>query len=159
MFKESGLQANRTEYVKDKEGDRLYVYRDKAFYLEPGVIGAYRAQKDVGLAAEEFVFNAYMAKQRMSVEWGFGKITQYFEFNNLWKNMKIGLSPVGAYYFTSVLLTNCHTCSYGSKMGFSFEYSPPSIWKYFHITEEENEALTMFINHFSSVVDAQDPDE
>jgi len=58
------------------------VYRDKAFHLGQGVIGAYRAHKDVGLAAEESVFNAYMAKQRMSVDWAFGKITQYFEFDN-----------------------------------------------------------------------------
>ena len=108
---------------------------------------------------DEAVFNAYMAKQPMSVEWGFGKITQYFEFNNLRKNMKIGLSPVGAYFFTSVLLTNCHTCYYGLKTGFSFECSPPSIREYFHITEEENKALNMYINHFFSVADAEDFEE
>ncbi|KAG0137529.1 hypothetical protein HOY82DRAFT_460430, partial [Tuber indicum] len=68
---------------------------------------------------------------RMSVEWGFGKMMQYFEFNNLQKNMKVELSPAGAYYFSSTLLTNCHTCYYGSKTGFSFECSPPSIREYF----------------------------
>lgn len=159
MFKESGLEEKITGYAKDEKGDQLYVYGDKAFYLEQGVIGAYRAQRNVGLTTDEAVFNAYMAKQRMSVEWGFGKITQYFEFNNIRKNMKIGLSPVGAYFFTSVLLTNCHTCYYGSKTGFSFECSPPSIREYFHITEEENEALNMYINHFFSVADAEDFEE
>jgi len=156
MFKESGLQEKITGFAKDEEGEQLYVYGDKAFYLEQGVIGAYRAQRHVGLTTEELVFNTYMAKQRMSVEWGFGKITQYFEFNNLRKNMKIGLSPAGAYYFVSTLLTNCHTCYYGSKTGFAFECSPPSIREYFHITEDEDEVLNMYINHFFSAVDFQD---
>ncbi|KAG0639118.1 hypothetical protein HOY80DRAFT_886775 [Tuber brumale] len=97
-----------------------------------------------------------MAKQRMSVEWGFRKITQYFEFNNLRKNMKIGLSPTGAYYFTSALLTNCHTCYYGLKTGFSFECSPPSIYEYFHIGDNEQDTLNMYIYQFFSVVDGQD---
>ncbi|PWW75385.1 hypothetical protein C7212DRAFT_113161, partial [Tuber magnatum] len=61
----------------------------------------------------------------------FGKITQYFEFSNLQKNMKIGLSPTGAYCFTSAVLTNYHTCYYESKTGFSCEYSPPTIYEYF----------------------------
>jgi len=68
MFKESGLQEKITGYAKDEEGEQLYVYGDKAFYLEQGVIGAYRAQRHVGLTTEESVFNTYMAKQRMSVE-------------------------------------------------------------------------------------------
>jgi hypothetical protein len=35
------------------------------------------------LFADEHRFNAYMAKQRMAVEWGFGKIMQLFQFCNL----------------------------------------------------------------------------
>jgi len=70
--------------------------------------------------------------------------------------MKIELSPAGAYYFVSTLLTNCHTCYYGSKTGFAFECFPPSIREYFHITEDEDEVLNMYINHFFSVVDVQD---
>ncbi|RPA97931.1 hypothetical protein L873DRAFT_1689322, partial [Choiromyces venosus 120613-1] len=156
MFKESGLQENITRYVKDEEGDQLYVYRDKVFYLEQGVIGAYCAQRNEELTLEESVFNAYMAKQRMSVEWGFGKITQYFEFNNLWKNLKIRLYPTSTYYFASTLLTNCHTCYYGSKTGFSFECSLPTICEYFHLTEDENNALNMYIEDFFSVAVPQD---
>lgn len=146
MFKESGLQEKIINSAFDSTGDQLYVYGDKAFYLEEGVIGAYRARRNIGLSAAESIFNSYMAKQRMAVEWGFGKVTQYFEFTNLRKNLKIGLSPAAAYYFTSVLLMNCHTCYFGSKTGKSFDCSAPDILSYFHCSDIEREALNMYIN-------------
>jgi len=96
-FKKSGLQEKITTCAKDKGGHQLFVYGNKAFYLKQGVIGVYPAKTNEELTAEESVFKTSMAKQQMSVGWGFAKITQYFEFNNLRKNMKIGLFPVGAY--------------------------------------------------------------
>jgi len=82
-----------------------------------------------------------MAKQRMAVEWGFGKVVQLFQFTNLKLNMKYGLSPLATYYFTSVLLANCHTCYFNSKTAMSFQCSPPEIRKYFGLSEEEEEEL------------------
>jgi len=99
------------ENARDEEGDQIYIYGDKAFYLGDGVIGAFRAWRNIStLTVEESVFTAYMAKQRMSVEWSFGKITQYFQFTALKIEIKLGLFPIAPYYFASVLLANCHTC-------------------------------------------------
>lgn len=148
MFKECGLQDRILSSAHDTSGDQLYIYGDKAFYLEEDVIGAYRAKRNVSLSAAESIFNAYMAKQRMAVEWGFGKVTQYFEFTNLRKNLKIGLSPTAAYYFTSVLLMNCHTCYSGSKTGRSFDCAAPDIFFYFNCSDIEKNALNMYINEF-----------
>ena len=150
MLKESGLQQKIIDHARDTDGDRVYVYMDKAFYLEEGVIGAYRMRRGQELSAEEGTFNSFIAKQRMCVEWGFGKITQYFEFNNLRKNFKIGLSPAGSYYFTSALLTNCHTCYNGTKTSSSFECHPPSIYNYFHISSERQAELSIAITNFLS---------
>ncbi|RPA96395.1 hypothetical protein L873DRAFT_1694585, partial [Choiromyces venosus 120613-1] len=93
---------------------------------------------------------------RMSVEWSFGKITQYFEFNNLWMNLKIRLTPTGTYYLASTLLTNCHTYYYDSKTRFSLECSLSTIREYFHLTEDENNALNLYIEDFFSVAVPQD---
>jgi len=81
-------------------GDQVYLYGDKAFYLEPGVIGAFRAGRNTPLKVEESVFNAYTAKRRISVEWRFGKITQYFHLKLF---MKLSLSPISSYFFVPVL--------------------------------------------------------
>jgi hypothetical protein len=94
----------------DSDGERVYVFGDKGFYLEECVIGAFRAAAGSELSEEEEIFNAYMAKERMAVEWGFEKVTSLFGFNRLPVSFKYGLSPIATYYITSVLLTNCHTC-------------------------------------------------
>jgi len=83
MFIDCGLPNQVLQYVKDMEGDQAYFYGDKAFYLEPGMIGACRAARNPPITIEEWVFNSYTVKRRMSVEWGFGKITRYFQFPSL----------------------------------------------------------------------------
>ena len=67
MWKE-GMHEVVVENAKDSDGDRVYLYGDKAFYLEDGIIGAYRQEQGIELTQEESIFNPYMAKQRMAVE-------------------------------------------------------------------------------------------
>ena len=74
------------------------------------MIGAYCSLNWIALTEDESVFKAYMAKQIMAVEWGFGKVMQLFQFTNPEIMVKYGLSPIAPCYFVSVLLTNCHTC-------------------------------------------------
>lgn len=102
------------------------------------MIGAHHSQNGIALTEDESVLNAYMAKQRMAVEWGFGEVMQLFQFTNL-KLMKYGLSPIAPYYFVSVLLTNCHACYFNSKAAVSFECTPPDVRQYFGLTEERKE--------------------
>ncbi|RPA98204.1 hypothetical protein L873DRAFT_1688524, partial [Choiromyces venosus 120613-1] len=47
-------------------------------------------------------------------------------------NFKVGLSPIGAYYAICILLSNVHTCYWGSAMGVRFNCNPPSIYEYLH---------------------------
>ena len=81
----------------------------------------------------------------MAVEWGFGKVMQLFQFTNLKLMLKYGLSPIASYYFVSVLLTNCHTCYFGSKAAILFQCSPPNVREYFGLTEEEREELDLYL--------------
>lgn len=127
----SGLQDKIKSYCYDTDGDRVYIYGDAAYYLEDGIIGAYRAGRNRPLTDREIEFNRRMAAMRVSSEWGFGKIANMWSFCGYKNEMKIGLSPVGSYYFCAVLFTNCHTCFNGSVTGNVFRCLPPTIWEYF----------------------------
>ena len=74
-----------------------------------------------------------MSSVRVSVEWVFGEILQYFAFVDYKKNQKIALSEVGAMYTTCALLRNAMTCLYGSSTSSFFELDPPSLEEYFAI--------------------------
>jgi len=54
-------------------GQQLLVYGDPAYFLGPVIIGAYRNLRDRDMTPVERQFNKHMSRQRMSVEWGFGK--------------------------------------------------------------------------------------
>lgn len=55
----------------------------------------------------------------------FGKIVQYFAYLDFKKNQKILLQPIGKYCLVGALLTNCHTCLYGSITSTFFDLQPP----------------------------------
>ncbi|RPB01267.1 hypothetical protein L873DRAFT_1842443 [Choiromyces venosus 120613-1] len=82
MWKDD-MQEMVIENERDSKRDRVYLYGDKAFYLEEGVIGGYRQHNGIELTSEESIFNDYMEKPRTAIEWGFGKVMQLFQFTNL----------------------------------------------------------------------------
>lgn len=71
-----------------------------------------------------------MSALRVSVEWGFHKIIQKFAFLDLKKNQKLLLQKVGSMYFVGMILTNCHTCLYGSQQSAYFNIEPPLLEQY-----------------------------
>lgn len=76
-------------------------------------------------------FNKDMTAARVSVEWGFGKITNLFPFLDYRKKHKVLLSPVGLYFPVANILTNMHTClSSGNIVSLEFEMEPPSLHNY-----------------------------
>ena len=79
------------------------------------------------LTEDEKRFNRAMRKVRVSMEWGFGKTCQYFAFLDFKKILKVLLQPVAKYYAVGALMTNCHTCLYGSLTSTFFEVDPPSL--------------------------------
>ncbi len=64
------------------------------------------------LNARQLEFNRSMSSVRVSVEWVFGDIINYFKFIDFKKNLKIGLSAVGKMYSVCALLRNALTCLY-----------------------------------------------
>ena len=75
-------------------------------------------------------FNADMSPERVSVEWGSGKIVALWPFLDYRKKMKVLLSPVGTYLQVGNILTNMHTCLRGSIISRRYEVPPPSLAAY-----------------------------
>jgi hypothetical protein len=64
---------------------------------------------------------------------GFGKVAVNFAFVDFKKNQKVLLQPVGRIYVVAVLMTNCHTCLYGSQTGMFFGLEAPELEEYLAI--------------------------
>ncbi|KZV60172.1 hypothetical protein PENSPDRAFT_594395 [Peniophora sp. CONT] len=126
LFRTSELPEQLDKYAFGRDGRRLYLYRDPAYtgyeaYIMPGL-------KKVGkLTLIEKAFNSRMAKLRQSVEWGFGKLFNLWTFLDHSRGQRIHMSPVGTYFLVCCLLTNAHTCLYGSQISQYFQRAPPSL--------------------------------
>ena len=71
--------------------------------------------------------NTAMSSVRVSVEWIFGDIINYFKFVDFKKNIEVQLSAVGKMYIVCALLYNAHCCLHGSMTLQYFGISPPNI--------------------------------
>lgn len=100
------------------------VYGDEGYPLRMQLIRP-------NLTEEQHRFNTKMSKLRICVEWSFGKIVQQFAFIDFKKNQKLFLQPVGKFYILAALLTNAHTCFYGSVTSSYFNIESPNIFDYF----------------------------
>ena len=127
LLRESRI-LEKMVHMHNADGVAMAVYGDPAYVMRDHIYcpfqGAY-------LTEEEKAFNSSMSKARICVEWGFGKVVQEFAFLDFKKNLKLQLQPVGKYYAVGVLLTNAHTCLYGSLTSRFFNIEPPSLESYF----------------------------
>ena len=121
----SGLEVllrNLDEGVPQDQ--RAYLYGDPAYSSAYGITGAYKAPANAPLNVVLQAMNAHMSSLRISVEHGFGKTSALWQFNTHDRNLKMGLSPVAGYYMVSILITNIHTCLYGSQTSEKFQCNP-----------------------------------
>lgn len=124
----SGILPKLQECSFAPNGDPLCLFGDAAYPLR---IHMQRPFKGAGLTPNERAFNKSMSQVRVSVEWIFGEIINYYKFLDFKKNIKIGLSAVGKMYITCALLQNAHTCLYGNNTSQYFGIPPPSLEDYF----------------------------
>ena len=79
---------------------------------------------------DEQEFNTRMSAVIICVEWVFGKIVENFAFVDFKENQKLCLQSIGKMYLVAALLTNCHTCLYGSETSDFFDLPPPTLEEY-----------------------------
>ena len=124
----SGLDQEISQ-VCDRHGNQMCIYGDSAYAARQYLLTPFKGSN---LSQLETDFNGNMAKVRTCVEWGFGKICGNFAFLDFHKNLKARLQAVGKYYLVGAILTNAHTCLYGSQTGRYFLLEPPTLDQYFH---------------------------
>ena len=66
--------------------------------------------KGARLIQNEMDWNSAMSSVRVSVEWIFKDIINYFKFLDFKKNLKVQLSAVGKMYIACTLLHNARCC-------------------------------------------------
>ena len=108
-------------------GEPYVIYGDPAYRLSRNILNTFCGAH---ITAAEQKFNKSMIRVRISVEWGFGKILQYFSFLDFRKNQKVLLQPIGKYFLVLSIMINCHTCLYGSLTSNYFGVDPPSLENY-----------------------------
>ena len=77
LLNDSGLLTNLQQVAFSPAGDFLCLYGDPAYPLRPQILGPFR---EVVLTADMQAFNKAMSEVRISVEWLFGDIANYFKF-------------------------------------------------------------------------------
>ncbi|GFN75250.1 hypothetical protein PoB_000175600 [Plakobranchus ocellatus] len=105
MFHESGIITTLEETMNRPDGTPLCLHCDPAYPLRPHVMKPFMGAR---LTREQEEFNENMSRVRISVEWGFGKISNLFAFVDLKKNLKLYLQPVGKIFLVATIVANSH---------------------------------------------------
>jgi hypothetical protein len=128
LLRESCVLRQMSNHTTTADGRIFSECGDPAYPLSDGhIIAPYRGGV---ISRNQMIFNKRMSSVRICVEWVFGKVLSLFAYHDFKKNQKLYLQPVGKYYAIAVLLTNCHTCMYGSETSSFFNIQPPSLQDY-----------------------------
>lgn len=123
IFRDSGLYNELEQYTVFDER-KYWIYDDQGYSLRELLLRSF-TQREIANNPVRQNFNNVLSSLRISVEWGFGKILQEFAFLDFKKNQK--LQEVGSMHIVGKLLTNCHTCLYGSQTSAYFAIEPPTL--------------------------------
>ena len=104
------------------------IYGDPAYPLRAHLQAPFRG---AALTQNQRDFNKDMSAVRVTVEWLFWLVSNYFKFIDFKKMQRIGMSRVGKVYIVCSILQNAHTCLYGNQISETFEIDPPAIRNYF----------------------------
>ena len=128
MLADSGLFYDLENHAFSRARDPMALYGDPSYPLRVHLQVPYRC---AGMTPQMEEYNKTMSTVRISVEWIFGDIINYFKFLDFKKNLKISLSAVGKMYIVCAIMRNALTCMYGNSTSEFFSLDPPSLNDYF----------------------------
>ena len=105
-----------------------WIYTDKGFTRNTHVKCAHHGPAPV--TPEMRHHNWIMARARIGVEWGFGKVKARCPFATRPSLLKLKERDVARIIRVCTLMTNIHTCLYQSQTGLYFNCSAPSLEEY-----------------------------
>lgn len=126
ILRESGMYT-KLEKLASNEDQDFVIYGDPAYPLRPLLMKPYGTSN---ITAVQQAFNCKMSAVRQCVEWGFGKVVAEFAFLDFKKNQKLLKQQVAQMYKAATILSNCHTCIYGSQVCSFFNLNPPGLREY-----------------------------
>jgi hypothetical protein len=105
---------------------------DKIYNIAAAGVAALRRRHNGNVEVLEDAAACFI---RIPVEWSQGNVINLFSFLDFEKNLKINEREIGKYICVGALLTNLHTCLYGSQTSsyFSIEIEnvfPPTLEEY-----------------------------
>ena len=103
MLVESKLLRDLERNAFSPTGEPMCIYGDPAYPHRVNLQCPFRQRV---LTPDMEAFTKAMSQVRVSVEWLFGDIVNYFKFLDFKKNLKIGMSSIGKLYLVSALLQN-----------------------------------------------------
>ena len=124
MLTMSNLYNQLVQYSRKANGEALCIYGNLAYQLRPHLQGPF---KNKNLTPQQADFNKSMSTVRISVEWVFDEILNYFSFLDYKKILKIELGAVGKMYCVCALLTNAHILLNRSMTSDFFDIEPPTL--------------------------------
>ena len=89
MLEESGLLNILQREARTLRGEPLCLYGDPAYALRPQLMGPHRHADVLAVTPEMRSYDTAMSEVRVSVEWLFGEIAEYFKFIDYEKNLKL----------------------------------------------------------------------
>lgn len=120
---------HRMDEKLDPFDSHYFIYGDPGYPIRRRLMSPYRGAAHLDPKFGEF--NKAMARVRQPVEWGFCKVTALWESLSFSRLQRVLSTAPGRQYAVAVLLTNAHTCVYGSQTGAYFGATPPSLEEYF----------------------------
>ena len=128
MLVDSGLLDSLQQHAYSTTNQPLCIYGDPAYPLRVHLQAPFR---HAVITPQMQAFNTFMSAVRVSVEWLFGDVINYFKFIDFKKNLKIGLSSVGIMYIVCAILRNALTCLHKNQTSYYFNLDPPTLHEYF----------------------------
>lgn len=103
-----------------------FKYGDKAYESSAHLIGLFPGN----LTKERLSCNKRMTSVRTCAAWKFEKISQLLSFTKFEEFLTLYLQPIGLYYRTAVIPTNCPTCLYGTLTSDYLQLQPRTLDDY-----------------------------
>jgi hypothetical protein len=128
IFRESGLPdalADLPRMPIQDGGELMAIYADPGYALSARLFMPYPDGRSDALHC---AFNRSMASNRITVEWGYGRVANLWRALNFSCELKIFQSPIAAWYTCAVLFTNAVTCIEGGNIVSDyFNCKPPTL--------------------------------
>ena len=107
------------------------LYGDPAYPASPFMYKPFGGTAQV--SAAQRVFNYIGARMRVSVEWFFLDLQQYWATLCHFKLFRVHAMPIPRYMRAAVFFTNCIACHYPNRVEKYFNCAPPTLYCYFAI--------------------------